>query len=104
MKALVATFNQEKALVGAFSVITNLRMDFFEALFHTALSGRGHDQSTSVWVLDNFIFALCLFIAAAINTSNLLIPDLFLMEMSCIKIGCQPQEKSTLDTDYVVHY
>ena len=28
MKAVVAAFNQEKALVGAFSVITNLRMDF----------------------------------------------------------------------------
>ena len=27
MKALVGAFNQEKALVGAFSVITNLRMD-----------------------------------------------------------------------------
>ena len=26
MKAVVAAFNQEKALVGAFSVITNLRM------------------------------------------------------------------------------
>ena len=33
MKALVA-FNQEKALVGAFSVITNLRMELFEALMH----------------------------------------------------------------------
>ena len=32
MKAVVATFNQEKALVGAFSVITNLLMDHFEAL------------------------------------------------------------------------
>ena len=32
MKAVVAVFNQEKALVGAFSVITNLRMDLFEAL------------------------------------------------------------------------
>ena len=31
MKAVVAAFNQEKAL-GAFSVITNLRMDLFEAL------------------------------------------------------------------------
>ena len=29
MKALVGAFNQEKALVGAFSVITNLRMDLF---------------------------------------------------------------------------
>ena len=28
VKAVVAVFNQEKALVGAFSVITNLRMDF----------------------------------------------------------------------------
>ena len=32
MKAVVAAFNQEKALVGAFSVITNLRMKLFEAL------------------------------------------------------------------------
>ena len=28
MKAVVAAFNQEKALVGAFSVITNLQMQF----------------------------------------------------------------------------
>ena len=32
MKAVVAAINQEKALVGAFSVITNLRMELFEAL------------------------------------------------------------------------
>ena len=32
VKAVVAAFNQEKALVGAFSVTTNLRMDLFEAL------------------------------------------------------------------------
>ena len=32
MKVVVAAFNQEKALVGAFSVITNLRMELFEAL------------------------------------------------------------------------
>ena len=35
MKAVVATFNQEKALVGAFSVITNLRMELFGALVVT---------------------------------------------------------------------
>ena len=35
MKAVVAAFNQEKALVGAFSVITNLRMELFEALVVT---------------------------------------------------------------------
>ena len=32
MKALVNAFNQEKALVGAFSVITNLWMELLEAL------------------------------------------------------------------------
>ena len=32
VKAVVAAFNQEKALVGAFSVLTNLRMELFEAL------------------------------------------------------------------------
>ena len=36
MKAVVAAFNQEKALVGAFSVITNLRMQLFEALDQVA--------------------------------------------------------------------
>ena len=45
MKAVVAAFNQEKALVGAFSVITNLRMELFEALLDSARSsgpgGRG---------------------------------------------------------------
>ena len=38
MKAVVAAFNQEKALVGAFSVITNLRMELFQAL---SLIGQG---------------------------------------------------------------
>ena len=32
VKVVVAIFNQEKALVGALSVITNLRMQLFEAL------------------------------------------------------------------------
>ena len=35
MKAVVAAFNQEKALIGAFSVITNLRMELFQALLDT---------------------------------------------------------------------
>ena len=34
---LVDAFNQEKALVGAFSVITNLRMELFEALLTMVL-------------------------------------------------------------------
>ena len=35
MKGVVAAFNQEKGLVEAFSVITNLRMELFEALLRT---------------------------------------------------------------------
>ena len=38
MKAVVAAFNQEEALVGAFSVITNLRMELFQALVPSLLS------------------------------------------------------------------
>ena len=40
VKAVVAAFNQEKALVGAFSVITNLRMDLFVTLVVTLLFSR----------------------------------------------------------------
>ena len=39
VKAVVAAFNQEKALVGAFSVITNLRMELFEALMLVQVKG-----------------------------------------------------------------
>ena len=35
VKAVVAAFNQEKAIIGAFSVITNLRMELFGALVVT---------------------------------------------------------------------
>ena len=41
MKAVVAAFNQEKALVGAFSVITNLQMELFEALVTSQHPGPG---------------------------------------------------------------
>ena len=41
MKAVVAAFTQEKALVGAFSVITNLLMDLFEVLTWSS-SSSGH--------------------------------------------------------------
>ena len=45
MKAVVAAFNQEKALVGAFSVITNLRMELFQALVVTLLAALGSEKS-----------------------------------------------------------
>ena len=51
MKAVVAASNQEKALVEAFSVITNLRMDLFEALMTTLplkLAHPLHDAGQSV--------------------------------------------------------
>ena len=40
MKVVVAAFIQEKALVGAFSVMTNLRMDLFEAVVQTPAQPR----------------------------------------------------------------
>ena len=47
MKAVVAAFNQEKALVGAFSVITNLRMDIFKALM--LIAGTWCRKVTMTW-------------------------------------------------------
>ena len=47
MKAVVVAFNQEKALVGAFSVITNLRMELFEALVITDYGPRPGGQLLS---------------------------------------------------------
>ena len=44
MKAVVAAFNQEKALVGAFSVITNLRMELFEALLAVQLKNTSREK------------------------------------------------------------
>ena len=45
MKAVVAAFNQEKALVGAFSVITNLRMELFEPVIQAAVLREMPDMS-----------------------------------------------------------
>ena len=44
VKAVVAAFNQEKALGGAFSVITNLRMELFEALILSVAKISFHDK------------------------------------------------------------
>ena len=51
MKAVVAAFNQEKALVGAFSVVTNLRMELFEALLDT-------EQSNNLLINVNLMLSL----------------------------------------------
>ena len=45
VKVVVAVFNQEKALVGAFSVIRNLRMDLFQALLSIHLHDGSREQA-----------------------------------------------------------
>ena len=49
MNAIVATFNHEKVLVGAFSVITNLRMELFEALVMTFAVNETDELRVCVW-------------------------------------------------------
>ena len=61
MKAVVAAFNQEKALVGAFSVITNLRMELFQSLQDTEqfpleeMAGLAHDLNDDAGSEDYFM-------------------------------------------------
>ena len=52
MKAIAAAFNQEKALAGAFSVITNLRMNLLEALADTAqiTSSRHNSRYSYIYI------------------------------------------------------
>ena len=49
MKAVVAAFNQEKALVGAFSVITNLRMELFQALAYSDTDSAAQQVVRKSW-------------------------------------------------------
>ena len=50
MKAVVAAFNQEKALVGAFSLITNLRMELFEALVVCSVT-TSYNNGNDRWIV-----------------------------------------------------
>ena len=54
MKAVVAAFNQKKALVEAFSVITNLRMQLFEALLQDPFASLGWFTPGQMFVLDEY--------------------------------------------------
>ena len=56
MKAVVAAFNQEKALVGASSVITNLRMELFEALPPTLIRS-SHQPPQNVFIMRPVLVA-----------------------------------------------
>ena len=53
MKALVGAFNQEKALVGAFSVIVQPVVEPME--HYTALVGRELKHNTSPFIADTLI-------------------------------------------------
>ena len=59
VKAVVAAFNQEKALVGAFFVITNLRMELFGALVMCCLGGVGNYKLHGLTSKKGF-YHLCL--------------------------------------------
>ena len=55
MKAVVAAFNHEKALVGAFSVITKLRMDlrfklWFVLCEHMMATGCSAAAAREMWI------------------------------------------------------
>ena len=53
MKAVLAAFNQEKALVGALSMITNLRMELFQALVEAALELSSREDTLVVVTADH---------------------------------------------------
>ena len=54
MKAVVSAFNQEKALVGAFTVITNLQMQLFEALVNGHMTVNTHQLAAHTEPVLNF--------------------------------------------------
>ena len=60
MKDVVAAFNQEEALVGAFSVITNLRMELFQALEHSHTNHRiPHDSHWEMCQMCRLLHVTC---------------------------------------------
>ena len=74
MKAVVAAFNQEKALVGAFSVITNLRMELFEALISTPNHQTFRSFIVPQWLLNLSPYTIY---TAIHNTPTVVMPRLW---------------------------
>ena len=72
MKAVVAAFafNQEKALVGAFSVITNLRLEIFEALV-TGDSVSGPRRQTRKQPGPGLVLGKCLVSGEHLNNGDI---------------------------------
>ena len=84
MKAVVAAFNQEKALVGAFSVLTNLRMELFQAIHKwkkfTASSSRGPGPGGNGRIMDRGRLALCAFEVTLLAIHCITIP-IYILEV-----------------------
>ena len=76
MKAVVAAFNQEKALVGAFSMITNLRIAFVCILTSCCsvmlMYGSAKNSRWLIlpWLVATFLFILA-YIAGMILSTHL---------------------------------
>ena len=68
MKAVVAAFNKEKALVGAFSVITNLRMDLRFNLYIVCCSFQL--EAHVVWVQVQYLALVLMDILSAIVSTD----------------------------------
>ena len=74
MKALVGAFNQEKALVGAFSVIVNLRMDLRFKLYNQGRS-RFKKRYFTFWNNYNIITNSFFLIGLIIRMLEYVLPE-----------------------------
>ena len=70
MKALGGVFNQEKALVGAFSVITKLRMELFEALVASVQAAGSSGGGCSAVYSPSQATGTCKLLASCLPTSQ----------------------------------
>ena len=87
MKVVVAAFNQEKALVGAFSVITNLRMELFEALLNTNLNMK---KSPRCRQADDFLGRVCWLHIQPDITKDIFFRNTLGNELDCVEGGATP--------------
>ena len=71
MKAVVAAFNQEKALVGAFSVITNLRICFGWNFLNHYIKGRHGRTPLYIAAEEGHVFVVkCLLAHSTIDVNS----------------------------------
>ena len=84
MKAVVAAFNQEKALVGAFSVLTNLRMELFQALPPTTTTTR-HPRAGSTlacfYILNGILLYFVAYTALNIYSDKMYLHEIIVLNI-----------------------